>query len=134
MSFAGTDCRVFTVALDAGDASDERTSTHHAFLLTFANGRQWGNGALIAPLAELDDGALDAVVVEDRGRGAVLRAIPRLFTGAPGRRARGGDQPIRVGEGDRRRASSGYHADGEPISAGSSLVVSVRPGALRLRS
>ena len=73
--------RVFTVALDAGDTRDERTSTHHAFLLTFANGRQWGNGALIAPQAELDDGALDAVVVEDRGRGAVLRAIPRLFTG-----------------------------------------------------
>jgi len=128
------DCRVFTVALDTGDASDERTSTHHAFLLTFANGRQWGNGALIAPLAELDDGALDVVVVEDRGRVAVLRAIPRLFTGGVAAVPGVSISRIRVARvtGDGRPLA--YHADGEPHIGGPSLVVSVRPGALRLRS
>ena len=126
--------RAFTLTLDAGDARGEQTSRHHAFLMTFANGRQWGNGALIAPQAELDDGALDAVVVEDRGRGAVLRAIPRLFTGTlagvPGVMT----SRIRTATvtGDGRPVA--YHADGEPHIGGPALVVSVRPGALRLRS
>jgi YegS/Rv2252/BmrU family lipid kinase len=109
------------------------TTSHRAFLLTFANGRQWGNGAIIAPEAELDDGALDAVVVEDRGRPAVLAAIPRLFLGH-----------IRdvAGVSTRRIQSatvSGiaplvYHADGEPHMAGETVRVRILPGVLRLRS
>ncbi len=51
----------YVLTLD--DASPvERT----AFLLTFANGRQWGNGAVIAPGAQPDDGLLDVVVVSAR--------------------------------------------------------------------
>jgi diacylglycerol kinase family enzyme len=36
----------------------------HALLIAFANGREYGSGASIAPLAELDDGVLDGVIVE----------------------------------------------------------------------
>ena len=39
----------------------EPSECDSAFLLSFANGRQWGNGAVIAPHARLDDGLLDAV-------------------------------------------------------------------------
>jgi YegS/Rv2252/BmrU family lipid kinase len=103
------------------------------FLASFANGRQWGNGATIAPGASLDDGLLDAVVVEDRGKGAVVRAVPRLFLGsiasAPGVTIRqfrtaavSAAAPLR------------FHADGEPFEGGTSLRVAVRPRSLRVRA
>ena len=107
-------------------------SRHRAFLLSFANGRQWGNGAVIAPEAQLDDGMLDAVVVEDRGRLAVLAAIPRLFTGGIA-----GTPGVLI-----RRVTSArvtgtaplvFHADGEPYVAGSTVRIRICPSALRLR-
>lgn len=126
------ECGTYTVTLDP-PADGAGPVTHRAFLLTFANGRQWGNGAIIAPAAELDDGALDAVVVEDRGTAAVLRSIPRLFggtiTAAPGVSTCQIQSAIVIGEGPLV-----YHADGEPYIGGSSLQVSVRPRALRLRA
>src|SRR5262249_1233603 len=39
-----------------------------AVLLTIANSAQFGNGALIAPGARVDDGELDLVVFEERSR------------------------------------------------------------------
>lgn len=123
----------YTLALDPRGTGGELTTTTRAFLLTFANGRQWGNGALIAPSAELDDGALDAVIVEDRGRGSVLRSIPRLFTGGiaevPGVSTCRVHAATVTGTGPLL-----YHADGEPYVGGSSLQVSVVPRMLRLRS
>lgn len=125
--------RTYTLTLDPlpGDGGPARS--HRAFLLTFANGRQWGNGAIIAPSAQLDDGALDAVVVEDRGRGAVLLSIPRLFrgtiAGAPGVSTSRIQSAIVTGDGPLV-----YHADGEPFVGGPSLRVSVRPRALQLRA
>src|SRR5690606_17971722 len=59
-----------------------------ALLVALANSRQYGNGALIAPHARLDDGQLDVVIVEDRPLWRALLQVPRLFTGhldrAPG--------------------------------------------------
>ncbi len=123
----------YTLALNPRDGDDAPPRCHRAFLLSFANGRQWGNGAVIAPSASLDDGALEAVVVDDRGPAALMRAVPRLFTGtiaaAPGvsisriqSAVVGGDGPL------------AYHADGEPYVGGPSLRVSIVPGGLCLRS
>jgi YegS/Rv2252/BmrU family lipid kinase len=50
----------YTVDLDG----DRRTL--RALLMTFANGREFGNGIRIAPQAQLDDGVLDATIVEQR--------------------------------------------------------------------
>jgi len=125
--------RTYTLALEPFDGVRPPTRSHRAFLLTFANGRQWGNGAMIAPTAELDDGALDAVVVEDRGRMAVLRSIPRLFTGTiaggPGVSTCRIQSAVITSDGP-----LSYHADGEPHVGGSSLRVSILSRALRLRS
>jgi diacylglycerol kinase (ATP) len=115
------------------DPLGDCATTHRAFLLSFANGRQWGNGAIIAPSAELDDGALEAVIVEDLGRAAVLRSVPRLFAGtiagAPG---------VSICRIESATVSADgpllYHADGEPYVGGPSLRVSIRPRALRLRA
>jgi diacylglycerol kinase (ATP) len=104
-----------------------------AFLLSFANGRQWGNGAVIAPDARLDDGRLDAVVVSARNPLAILKALPRLFTGTIDR-VRGvtirqitaahvvADRPLAL------------HVDGEAVECGDTLDIRVHPGGLRLRT
>jgi len=125
------ECGTYAVTLDP--PGDTGPVSCRAFLLTFANGRQWGNGAIIAPGAELDDGVLDAVVVEDRGTAAVLRAIPRLFGGTiaavPGVSTSRVRSAVVTGQGPLL-----YHADGEPHVGGSSLQVSIRPRTLRIRA
>jgi diacylglycerol kinase (ATP) len=45
---------------------DGETHRVRALLIAIANSRQYGNGAIIAPHARLDDGLLDVVVVEQR--------------------------------------------------------------------
>ncbi|HEX7086720.1 MAG TPA: diacylglycerol kinase family protein [Vicinamibacterales bacterium] len=117
----------YRVALDSGAETE-----HRAFLLTFANGRQWGNGAVIAPDARIDDGALDAVIVADRGPLAAARAIPRLFAGTIDRAKGVTIAKMRAA----RIAADGpmvFHVDGEPVSGGEVLEVRVLPGALRIR-
>ena len=46
--------------------SRRRSAPLRALLIAFANGREYGIGARIAPLAQLDDGLLDATIVETR--------------------------------------------------------------------
>ena len=100
-------------------------------LIAIANARQYGNGALIAPDALLDDGKLDLVVVNHRPVWQVLVQARRLFSGdmaqVPGvsmTKARSiaisADTPLI------------YHVDGEPFSGGRSIRASVRQKVLRV--
>ncbi|MEQ1757601.1 MAG: diacylglycerol kinase family protein [Vicinamibacterales bacterium] len=101
-------------------------------LLTLANGRQFGNGAVIAPAAKLDDGQLDLVIAESRHPLVALLQAPMLFLGGatalPGVTTRrvshvsiSGAAPIR------------YHVDGEPGLGGATIHASVHAGALRVK-
>ena len=59
-----------------------------AVIITVANSPEFGNGAIIAPGARIDDGLLDLVVMEERSRLRTILQLPRLFRGtvdrAPG--------------------------------------------------
>ena len=103
-----------------------------AYVGAMANGRQYGNGALIAPDARIDDGLLDVVIVDDRSPWAVLRHAPKLFRG------RLADVPgVTMSVATRIEIASTerliYHVDGEPCMGGSSISARIRPGALRVR-
>jgi len=102
-----------------------------AILVTFANSRQFGNGALIAPRARIDDGRLDLVVVEERARWRTVCQVPRLFSGSLERMREYVTQPFdhAIVETD---APMTFHVDGEPVQTGTRLEVRVRPGALRV--
>jgi len=102
-------------------------------VMAIANSRQYGNGAIIAPFALLDDGKLDLVVVNHRPAWQVLLHTRRLFSGAmaqvPGvsmTKAQAisisADSPLL------------YHVDGEPFTGSHTISVSVRPRALRVLS
>lgn len=111
---------------------DGAASTRRAALVAIANGRQYGNGAVIAPQACLDDGLLDVVVVDDRAAWMAIAQMPMVFAGRIARvpgvamlRAR--DVTLAAG------APMPYHVDGEPRCGGTTIRARVRPRALRVR-
>lgn len=120
--------RVTSFALE----TDQRRFDGRAYTVAFANGRQYGAGAVLAPRARLDDGRLDVVIFEDAPVLTVLSQAPRLFLGSI----------------DRFRhyrtfvASSGvlaapqpfpFHRDGEPEDERARVEITLRPRALRVR-
>jgi diacylglycerol kinase family enzyme len=99
--------------------------------VTVANSCQFGNGALIAPEARVDDGFLDLVVVEERSRLSSILALPRLFSGSIGRVSGVSMRKVTrtVIEGETPVL---YHLDGEPKPAAARLEVEVQPAVLRI--
>lgn len=103
-----------------------------ALLIAFANGSEYGMGVTIAPQAQLNDGQLDACIVEDRpvvsrflharhlALGTIQRA-PRLVMASVRQASVETDGDII------------YHVDGEPGLARSRVDITVRPGALRVK-
>jgi YegS/Rv2252/BmrU family lipid kinase len=113
-------------------AIDDQRRRSHVLLVAIANGRQYGNGALIAPQARIDDGKLDVVVVDDRSPWGVMRHAPKLFRG---RLAEVPGVTMTVATRVEITASEPliYHIDGEPCAGGSVVSARVRPAALRVR-
>jgi len=111
--------------------TDDSTVRVEALIIALANGRQYGNGARIAPAAALDDGLLDVVVVAARSPLAILRQVPRLFTG----RIDGARGVTSVKAAEIEVTSDHplpYHVDGEPFTGGPTVQGRARPGALRV--
>jgi diacylglycerol kinase (ATP) len=103
-----------------------------ALLIALANGRQYGNGATIAPHASLDDGQLDVVTVAQRWLPATLVQIPWLFTGTVDRVS-----GVTIRRGEEVEITSGrplvYHVDGEPFVGGALIRGRAHRRALRVR-
>ncbi|KUG05318.1 transcription regulator [hydrocarbon metagenome] len=49
--------------------------------LALANGRFFGGGMMIAPDAEIDDGRLDIILIEDMKKLELLRCLPQVYSG-----------------------------------------------------
>jgi YegS/Rv2252/BmrU family lipid kinase len=115
--------REYEIELD-GDARRLR-----ALLVAFANGREYGTGAQLSAGARLDDGLLDAVVVEDRSVVARFWHARHLASGTPERAPRVTLRHVRraVVRGEEPLE---YHVDGELGVGGREVVVTVSPGAL----
>lgn len=110
---------------------DGKHVTCYPFLVTVANAPQYGNGAIIAPHAKMDDGYFDLCVVKEMAFLQKLVAAPRLFLGNidkhPGVCYYKMKQveflatpPIR------------YHVDGEPVRCDEPLRIEVLPQALKV--
>ena len=103
-----------------------------ALLIAFANGREYGMGARISPQALLDDGWLEATVVEDRPFLARFMHARHLASGSVERAPRVHAQKVRravvTTEGPIE-----FHVDGEPDVAMDRVEVTILPGALKVR-
>lgn len=103
-----------------------------ALLMAFANSCQYGNNAVIAPLACVDDGKLEMVVVKRWPAAANFLRLHHLFRRsahrAPGVLTRSVTE-ARVTS----PAPLEMHVDGEPVPAAPEARVRILPGAITLR-
>jgi YegS/Rv2252/BmrU family lipid kinase len=104
-----------------------------ALIVALANSPQYGNGAIVAPGASIDDGLLDVVIVRDRSLVARAAGARHLFTGTL-HRARG----VLTRQATRVTIEAAvplrFHVDGDPVGGGTRLEGVVYPGVLKLRA
>jgi YegS/Rv2252/BmrU family lipid kinase len=105
--------------------------SRRALIVAFANGRQYGGGAEIAPRARLDDGQIDLVTIEF---GSVLETVwntPRMYNGRIEgfRRYRRVLAPAAVLTA---QTPLPFHRDGEPEAPATRIELSVRRHALNV--
>lgn len=102
-----------------------------ALLISFANGREYGIGARIAPDARLDDGVLDVTIVEDRPILTRFWHARHLALGtphlAPSVRAQRASHAVVEASGPIE-----FHVDGEIGVAEDRIEVQLLPRALRV--
>ncbi|MGN6185547.1 MAG: diacylglycerol/lipid kinase family protein, partial [Thermoanaerobaculia bacterium] len=111
--------------------ANNETMKRAAFVVAVANSGQYGNNARIAPLASLQDGLLDVVIIDDTRLIDAAFLLARLFNGTLHRAS--GVTMFQTSEVTIRRASEGpAHLDGEPVTLGAELHVHVKPRSLRL--
>lgn len=111
---------------------DDEAFVSNALVIAFANGREYGNRIRVAPQALVDDGKLEAVVVEDRGPLARLWAGRHLALGTADKAARVLVRSIETA----RIETDGdilYHLDGEVGRAHGAVTVRIRPRVLKVR-
>lgn len=112
--------------------ADGVTIREKTIVVAVANGRQYGNGALIAPGARLDDGKLDVVVISARNPLVALLQSPMIFAGQIARVP--GVTILTATNVEITSARTAlYHLDGEPYVGAASVNACVRPNALRVR-
>lgn len=102
-----------------------------AVFVTIANANQWGNQARIAPMASLQDGLLDVIVVRPFSTLEIPDLATRLMTGmsATSRRVLHFCGPqVRI----HRSKPGAVHYDGDSFEAGTDFELSVQPNALRV--
>lgn len=111
-----------------GNQLDE---THKAFLITFANANQWGNGALIAPRADLTDGLMDIMLMSPHALWGSLPLAIRLFAGNIDRSPM--MHTLRAGEVLLRRESAApFHIDGDPKTMDNDIRIRIVKSGLRV--
>jgi diacylglycerol kinase (ATP) len=119
--------RDLDISLDAGSAPWQQ----RVLLVAFANGRQYGGGALIAPRAMLDDGQLDMIAVERAPAPEMVWHSARMYLGQihDVRRYRHQLAAEAVLTTD---VPVVFHRDGEPEPAAQRFEIRVRTRALRV--
>ena len=111
--------------------TDGESWSGKAVFVTFANAGQWGNQARIAPMASLQDGLLDVMVVRPFTTLEIPDMATRLMTGLADT-----SRHVLHFSGTRfhlhRSRPGAVHYDGDPFEAGTDFDLSIHPGALQV--
>jgi YegS/Rv2252/BmrU family lipid kinase len=111
-------------------AIDGKKRQVEAFLIVFANGSQFGSGAVIAPEARIDDGYLDIVILKRFPFYALPKIVFQLFRGTLHRSSH--VEIILCKEIALTQGSFRAHIDGEPLHCTNGLRSYVRPASLSI--
>lgn len=109
---------------------DGKTIYPEAFLISFANGSQWGNNAYIAPTADISDGIMDIAILKNFKFMSALSIGYRLFKGSLHESAH--LEIIKAKEVKVKQPSTIAHIDGEPIEIGNEILIKVVPSSLNV--
>ncbi|NIV92321.1 YegS/Rv2252/BmrU family lipid kinase [candidate division KSB1 bacterium] len=110
---------------------DERSLQVRPFVIAVANGQQYGNNALIAPGAKLNDGLLDLCIVHRLSVLQLPEALPKLFKGKIESYS---DAEFHKTQNlvIERQQSDYVNIDGEPVLEAPVVKVSMLPKALKI--
>lgn len=118
----------------AGEEREERLRT---FMLAVCNGRYFGSGMHVAPMAKIDDGVFEVVSIDAPGKLAFALRSQKIYDGAhlgqPGVRHFPCEKIRLEVENDAAKKTFLLDVDGEPLGA-PPLEIEVLPRALRLLS
>lgn len=100
----------------------------NAYLISFANGSQWGNNAYIAPTADISDGKMDVAILRDFRLHNGISLAYRLFN----KKLHTSSflEIIKAKEVVLKQQGTIAHIDGEPLEIGNEINIKVRPLSL----
>lgn len=109
---------------------DNKSYFKNAFLISFANGSQWGNNAHIAPTADICDGLMDIAILKNVSWWSGISVGYNLFS----RKLHLTKhlEIIKVSEVIVKQKGAIAHIDGEPIEIGNIISVKVNPLSLKV--
>ncbi|MGQ0828444.1 MAG: diacylglycerol/lipid kinase family protein [Bacteroidota bacterium] len=109
---------------------DGKSIHQKAFLISFANGSQWGNNAHIAPLADIADGVMDIAILKNvsflSGAQIAYKLFSKTLHLSPYL------ETIRAKEVMVKQKDIIAHIDGEPLEAGNIISIKVNPLSLKV--
>lgn len=111
--------------------ADGRQVVADAFFVAFANGSQYGNGFIIAPLADLQDGQLNLVIVKNIPFYATPQFLYRFKNGTLHHSSYVQTMPFRTLLVKDRNATDA-HVDGEAVEFSGDITVQVLPQSLNV--
>jgi YegS/Rv2252/BmrU family lipid kinase len=109
---------------------DGRTVIKNAYLISFANGSQWGNNASIAPTAHIADGIMDIAILKDFNLISGIAIGYRLFRKTL--HLSSYLETIKAKQVIVKQPGIIAHIDGEPIETGHELKIAVNPLSLKV--
>jgi YegS/Rv2252/BmrU family lipid kinase len=112
-------------------ATGDESLDARPFVMAFANGPQYGAGAVLNPGARLNDGRFEIVIFDDGPLLGLLAKAPRLFLG--GIEGTHGYKRIAAERAElTARVAFEHHRDGEPEPEAARLEVALQRKALRV--
>jgi diacylglycerol kinase (ATP) len=131
------ECRRGRLRCDVELDGDRHQRTVETYMIAICNGRYFGSGMHVAPMAKPDDGRFEVVSMDAPGKLAFAAFSRRIYEGqhlsAPGVQHFGCDRISIDLENERARGVFLLDVDGEPLG-GLPLEVELVKGALRLRA
>jgi diacylglycerol kinase (ATP) len=129
-------CRRGRLRCDVTLGDDRHEKRVDSLMMAICNGRYFGSGMHVAPMARLDDGRFEVVSMDAPNKVAFAMAARRIYRGAhltaPGTEHFACDRITIDLENEEARDLFLLDVDGEPLG-GLPLEVQLVPGALRLR-
>ncbi len=109
---------------------DGKQIIRKAFILTFANSSQYGNNFIIAPKAQISDGHLDLVIIDNIPRYSIPQFIYKFKQGTLDRSHH--FETHRFREITIHHPHMQAHIDGEPLQFHNDIKVTIQPKSLKV--